>query len=477
MAFPKKVALFFIASLCALLIPIHLYSPYTKPWAFLSSTPPEPYTYPPLVQYSYSWPKKSAKKTYNETAPIEDLLKEIDQKYCGKDRCRFLLPVAIMEQESKAQLHFRQLAFLAGKIGRTIVLPNVRSSRLGACLSNPFDFYYDQETWLSSNRMHFNYITMKDFQAWISERRRAGSRPSAQEIHIQGEAESKLLRRETNCFESFFDFYDRPTSSYQFPDDHHYHRKSPDTTATMMSLLSDEARQLEHAGYSDKPVDVINLLYDRRFQFIRDPEARQPLPYSRLLTKVANDIALQLKPFMAIHWRMERLEPVSNLNPCAKNLIQKIHQIDANSTHQHPNVYLLTDYPHLLNTPGARPESSSFLPSELKPEHHQAIQTLYTHLNVTLSSSGDHPIPYDRLPQSNWNILPIDTQGDQSILGIIDKLVAMQAQWFLAGKPGVCAKSSSFTGRISMSRLRAFQSGDENIIVPLDTFNLPPKAN
>ncbi|KAG1136486.1 hypothetical protein G6F37_010131 [Rhizopus arrhizus] len=372
-------------------------------------------------------------------------------------------------------MHFRQLAFLAGKIGRTIVLPNVHSSHLGACLSSPFDFYYDQEKWLKENRKgHFNYITMSEFKAWIKERQAVGVLPTAQEIHIQGSQKSKLLKKQKNCFKSSFDFSDRPISSYQFLDLSHPRKKDGNITQIMMSLLGDQAREYEHIGDSDKPVDVINLFYDRRYNFIRNEGANVPIPYSQNLVNIADRISSQLKPYMAIHWRMERLEPLSNLVPCAEDLIERIHKLDnKNQEHQHPNVFLLTDYPHLLNATGARPESSSFYSNQLRPEHHQAIRHLYEHLNVTLISATDRPIPYKELPSTNWNIIPIDTYADQSILGIIDKLVAMKAQWFFAGKPGVCAKSSSFTGRISVSRLKAFREGDEDIIVPLETFDLP----
>ncbi|KAG0743647.1 hypothetical protein G6F62_010140 [Rhizopus arrhizus] len=372
-------------------------------------------------------------------------------------------------------MHFRQLAFLAGKIGRTIVLPNVHSSYLGACLSSPFDFYYDQEKWLKENRKgHFNYITMSEFKAWIKERQAVGVLPTAQEIHIQGSQKSKLLKKQKNCFKSSFDFSDRPISSYQFLDLSHPRKKDGNITQIMMSLLGDQAREYEHIGDSDKPVDVINLFYDRRYNFIRNEGANVPIPYSQNLVNIADRISSQLKPYMAIHWRMERLEPLSNLVPCAEDLIERIHKLDnKNQEHQHPNVFLLTDYPHLLNATGARPESSSFYSNQLRPEHHQAIRYLYEHLNVTLISATDRPIPYKELPSTNWNIIPIDTYADQSILGIIDKLVAMKAQWFFAGKPGVCAKSSSFTGRISVSRLKAFREGDKDIIVPLETFDLP----
>lgn len=199
---------------------------------------------------------------------------------------------------------------------------------------------------------------------------------------------------------------------------------------------------------------------------------------------MADNISSSLKPFIAIHWRMERLEPVSNLLPCAKDLVDEIHTLEHPLTTTinngngatAPQVFLLTDYPHLLNTTGARPESNSFYPRQLKPEHHEAISYLYNHLNISLTTIQDQKIHTEELPQENWHLIPIDTHQepiqDRSILGIIDKLVAMKAQWFFAGRPGVCAKSSSFTGRISQSRSQAFKSGDENIVVPIKTFNL-----
>lgn len=203
----------------------------------------------------------------------------------------------------------------------------------------------------------------------------------------------------------------------------------------------------------------------------------EPISYSKRWVDIADKISEQLKPYIAIHWRMERLEPLSNLLPCAVNLVNEIQKLDPEgSASKHPNVFLLTDYPHLLNSTGAVPESNSFRPSQLKPQHHEAISYLYQHLNISLTTIADKKIHHDQLPKENWHLIPIDTKGnteptDRSILGIIDKLVAMKAQWFFAGRPGVCAKSSSFTGRISSNRLQAFRHGDENIVNPLKTFN------
>ncbi|KAI9366373.1 hypothetical protein BD770DRAFT_417264 [Pilaira anomala] len=448
-----------------------------------------------MVKYSFRWPNITSFNKHNPTLETfsreqEEIYRKIDQKFCGQDRCKFLLPVSITEQESKAQLHFRQLAFMAGKIGRTIILPNVHNSHFGACLPHSFDFYYD-DNWLKNNQNRFNYITMEDFQSWIQARHDAGVIPTGQEIFLQRSQRSKLLKTTGNCFQDSFDFSGRPTVNYQIPD-HPNPPKNMNLTDIIMRLLSDEARQHEYLDQSlisanlprvkIPPVDVINLFYDRRYQFIVNRKVNEPISYNKRWEDIADKISKQLKPYIAIHWRMERLEPVSNLLPCAINLVNEIQKLEGSSQNGHPKVFLLTDYPHLLNSTNAVPESKSFLPNELKTEHHEAIRYLYQHLNVSLTTIQDQEIHYEQLPKENWNLIPIDTgepvnQIDRSILGIIDKLVAMRAQWFFAGSPGVCAKASSFTRRISSSRSLAYKNGDENIIVPLKIFDFKQKIN
>lgn len=207
-------------------------------------------------------------------------------------------------------------------------------------------------------------------------------------------------------------------------------------------------------------------------------EAQAPLSYNKRWVNIAEEISSQLNPFLAIHWRMEQLEPTSNLLPCAKGLVKKVHRLKAfkDDEIKNPNVFLLTDYPHLLNTTGAKPESHSFKPADLTHDHHDAIQYLYSHLNITLTDLKSSKIHTDELPKENWQLYTIKNHRvspvDRSVLGIVDKLVAMRAQWFFAGKPRVCAKSSSFTGRIERNREEAFENGDENIILPMDTFDI-----
>ncbi|KAI8330739.1 hypothetical protein BC941DRAFT_361183 [Chlamydoabsidia padenii] len=413
-------------------------------------------------------------------------IKRINLKYCGADQCRFMLPIAITEQESKAQYHFRQLAFLSGKLNRTIVLPNVHSSHLGACRQHPFDFYYDH-TWMDANRGHFNYITMEQFKDWIQERRAVASVPSGQEIFIEIDETFPHLTKANNCFKDLFDFTHRPRTRFQLDDPELETRRTGNYTQILLDVLGDGARAKEykdqllanHGLDNDMEstatativpdLEVIHLFYDRRFGYIEDPEVETPLAYHSRWTALADRIAAQLYPFVAIHWRMERLGPLSNLQPCAEALVRKL-----DTTSRSANVFLLTDYPHLLTSPLAKPESMSFKLNELKQEHHDAIRYLYNHTKVTLTTLQRQDIPYQDLPDQ-WQLIPVEAMSkpaDKSILGIVDKLVAMRAQWFLYGQPAVCGKESSFTRRIRDERFNAYRSGDSNILSPADVFGL-----
>ncbi|KAI8077733.1 uncharacterized protein BX664DRAFT_318312 [Halteromyces radiatus] len=433
------------------------------------------------VQFDYIRPLEHSQQRADGhleiTRPIPPPLtvQQINKKYCGYDQCRFILPIAITEQESKAQYHFRQLAFLSGKLKRTIVLPNVHSSHLGACRQHPFDFYYDY-TWLDKNKQFFNYITMEQFQQWIQERHTVQAVPSGQEVFIEIDETYPHLAKSTNCFQHLFDFTYRPRRRYQLEDPELESKRIGNYTEILLNALGDDERRKDYQNNNNNKdipdLEVIHLFYDRRFGYIEEPQVEEPLGYHQRWTSLADQIAKQLQPFVAIHWRMERLEPVSNMQLCAEELVRKLDHIDDSGK---KNVFLLTDYPHLLTSPLAKPESMSFKLNELRPEHHDAIRYLYERTNVTLTTLQRQDIPYDDLPKQNWNLIPVEAMSkpaDKSILGIVDKLVAIRAQWFLYGQPGVCGKDSSFTRRIQYERITAYQHGDPNIMSPFDTFKL-----
>jgi hypothetical protein len=98
--FYKRYTVLLIALVCSLFIPFLLYS-FQDTYQPVNSS----YEYPSLVKYSYKWPKQNHFRhgIHPMTAKNTDTIKNhhykaIDQKYCGKDRCKFILPVLITEQ-------------------------------------------------------------------------------------------------------------------------------------------------------------------------------------------------------------------------------------------------------------------------------------------------------------------------------------------------------------------------------------------
>ncbi|RXW11578.1 hypothetical protein EST38_g14277, partial [Candolleomyces aberdarensis] len=99
-------------------------------------------------------------------------------------KAKFLFPLRIAEQESKARIHFLQLVQLAHRLDRVLVLPNVAKSRIGACYKWGFEVYYSleefylagdeaeeaegepQEEPTERRRNIPRYITLENFKLW-----------------------------------------------------------------------------------------------------------------------------------------------------------------------------------------------------------------------------------------------------------------------------------------------------------------------
>lgn len=203
---------------------------------------------------------------------------------------------------------------------------------------------------------------------------------------------------------------------------------------------------------------------------IHDPASEIPIPYSEKITELADKIAQEMSPYWAVHWRTERVEPPENLVECAKSLVELVQdRMKLLGLETQPTFFLLTDYPHTFSVEAAVqalnndttkdadlvPASASFGSHALTPYHHQAMLYLYEHFQVRVTNleEEDRMIP----PSSNWTIVPVSAslaEHDAGVLGILDKLLAIRADVFMAGQPGVCARRSSFTTRIIDERIQ-----------------------
>ncbi|KIY68063.1 hypothetical protein CYLTODRAFT_351952 [Cylindrobasidium torrendii FP15055 ss-10] len=146
-----------------------------------------------------------------------------------------------------------------------------------------------------------------------------------------------------------------------------------------------------------------------------------------------------------VHWRMETVSP-SGLLSCAQSLVETILDIGIRT------VWLATDYPYALAKGDHKVTKSSTF-RDFGPAHKQAIASLIAHPDIEV---------VDLLGRM------ATTNVDMGVMGILDKLVGVDADVFLAGGVG-CGRSSSFTKQIVQEReYRLLEN--EHMLNIVDTF-------
>ena len=129
---------------------------------------------PKNVLLSFSFHHLYTQSTSADIVDYQEIMTEerINLKYCGSPVCQFMFPIYMAEQESRARLHIKSLTILAQETDRVLVLPNVGNSRLCACQSYNFDYYYSIEAMRRSSP-NITFITQSQFILWNQEMRLA----------------------------------------------------------------------------------------------------------------------------------------------------------------------------------------------------------------------------------------------------------------------------------------------------------------
>ncbi|KAH8092623.1 hypothetical protein BXZ70DRAFT_909411 [Cristinia sonorae] len=329
-----------------------------------------------------------------ETRPDASLLHSgltptsIDAQFCnGASPCRVLLPLWIAEQESRARMHLAQVLRFAGALNRTLVLPNVGRSRVGACGRWEFDVYYDVGSFVRSGGGGGDgdggkggkgkvrkVMLMDDFRTWLEMRPVA---PEAQMVFVDEatptkegvyseDANASLISgdglldvhvdkdaldlgdprlRKTRCLASKFrqlDFQGRSslTVHITFPE---HQKPLPDGDVLVRSLTRPEvvrAAAASSLAHPTNPIDsdipeVLVVYWDiRHFPFSLNPGAATleavttgnvdtGLDYSSKIHGLADRLANPHAPFLAVHWRMETVAPAM-MPDCAEALVDTL---------------------------------------------------------------------------------------------------------------------------------------------------------
>nr|CAG8433132.1 653_t:CDS:1 [Entrophospora candida] len=379
----------------------------------------------------------------------EDIL--INLKYCGEPECKFMFVYAVFgEQETRLSLHFSSLAKLSMVLNRTLVLTNVGHSEMNACSDFPFEFYYDIEQ-LKNNMPGLQVITQKDFYNWIGER---NFKPNV--------TLSYMSRKEPRFTAS------KPsTQFFKNPEDEQCYNslnlKPIDYKEVYCGThINGEIYQRSMKSFLMKEfnTDVEILLIRYGLTGGRFMQNNSVLAYAKHIIEASSRVVNKLNPFIAIHWRMETAN--EKLVPkCSSQLVRFIQ--DLKNQTKIKNVYLATDYPlnNINNNTNSRiTQSDSW--HRITKNHHLAISYLNSLLSIkswVSMKALDYLSDDKRLDQK---AVQHELKG-AGVQGIIDKLILMNADYFVSG-PSECARTTSiYTKKIKNERKKILLDRKTNL--------------
>ncbi|KAJ7081838.1 hypothetical protein B0H15DRAFT_1024696 [Mycena belliarum] len=431
----------------------------------------------PYFASSHKWPPivtriPEAKKL---VVPLPDI--------CGAAPCRFLFPLRISEQESKARMHLMEILQLAQKLDRILVLPNVGKSRIGACFKADFDTYYDLERLsndlgMSSDRPAM--VKMDLFRRWV-----ALEAPTAQlsfltnkqqvapdetdlmftndDVSIRVGDPGNVNQDLPPCFARFDALRlngSPPLYIHLKP-----HARWP-ADASIIEALSFRENQTTTTSFPT----VLAITWDLRHPIFPPTFPQARLHYAPHLHALATALAPRA-PYVMVHWRMETVPPAA-LPQCAHALVDTLTRLPGDVR----TIWLASDYPHAVHRSarpgvdfGAAPsggirKSGTF--RDVGPLHAEAVGIL----GDAFAEGGElegwqvEELTDARLDalESAWEPEFLEDIG---VRAIVDKIIGMEAMLFVSGASG-CARSSSFTKQIVDER-RGVLARSSNELPPL----------
>ncbi|CAG8816405.1 14415_t:CDS:2, partial [Cetraspora pellucida] len=350
---------------------------------------------------------------------------KINIKYCQEKTCKFLFPYSLVEQETRANIHIRLYTQLTRTLNRILVLPNVGNSKIRACSLYPFDFYYDLKAF-QEDYPDIRFITQNEFFEWTKERK---IQPIAQHSSMIQDGLNK-------SFSSKQSMTMRVNESDKFGSK----RKKKTYREAMLKLVTNTLKIPSITG----EYEAIMILDTSPAEIF--PNIPKVIPYSPYIIEESKKILNKLMPYIAVHWRMERGQ--SELMPkCANELVKTLKKVQ--NQYGIKNVYLATDFP--LN--GGNPQSLTF--HNISSFHKKAIEILG--LDGRFINSSDY-IKFDTwISMDAFSQIRNDPKYETEfkgagIHGILDKIVCINAKYFLRSPKGCGRISSTFTKAISIER-------------------------
>ncbi|CAG8439823.1 6850_t:CDS:2 [Diversispora eburnea] len=339
----------------------------------------------------------------------------INRKYCGSNECKFLFAYVVMEQETRANLHFLTFTQIALELNRIIVLTNVGDSRIRTCKPFSFDFYYNIE-FLRKKFPHLKFITQDDFQLWTKER---FQKPNTAHtvISVGPSFTTEILEFSESYRDNYYEHYCLDRFDLKFNEE-----------TIFKNIIINKRAYLDDIRdfvIENSQTDTEVLLYGHNLRFSLFDQSSQ-MEYAPHLLNAAKEVSESLHPYIAIHWRME--------------------------TGNNEMMPGSTDYPLI----GEKGQSSTF--RNITEFHYEAMRIIKTSPILFKNWTSINVVKYLK----NVNALKkfgenFDHQLEKELMGpgiqgIFDKLILLNSDYFIGGPEGCCRASSSFTRSIENGR-------------------------
>ncbi|KAK7006181.1 hypothetical protein R3P38DRAFT_3601854 [Favolaschia claudopus] len=387
---------------------------------------------------------------------------------CDSRPCRFLLPLRIGEQESKARIHFVEILQLAQRLDRILVLPNVGKSRIGACFKFGFESYYDLEKLTQDLLPAAVTVKMDVFRRWVNH----AHAPSAQMVFLSAKEESQS---DVDFFNDDMSIrlYDKADSLPQcvsrfssLRTDAHAqlhihlmpHTHGHPINASILDALTRPAIQIAAASSpTSTDPDVLVVSWDLRHRIFPVTLSSPILHYSPRLHALATALAPP-SGYVMVHWRMESVPP-ANLPQCAHALVNTLTRLPASDTR---TIWFASDYPQPIHGT-AKTKSGTF--RDVGPLHARAVGIFRDAFAEGGKLAGWEVVELTDETMA-MATLEADTEWDAEFLedagvrAIVDKIIGVQATLFVSGTPQ-CSRTSSFTAQVIDGRRAIIALGGE----------------
>ncbi|KAF8972309.1 hypothetical protein BDZ97DRAFT_1913522 [Flammula alnicola] len=454
----------------------------------LSPTASSRFRWPPIVTRIPERPSRPSGSTSLKSQGLDAICESAKHPR----PCRFLLPLRVAEQESKARIHFTQIARLARELNRTLVLPNVGKSKVGACFKWRMSTYYDVTSLSDEADSQDWFVELESFRTWLNDYDRQGqiksqlvSIASALPAHtkfregtVHSNPDISVLAYDAfgawerdlpGCFSSKFQRLKLETlpvfmSTTSFTNRDGSIRPIGDSIVEAFSAVSSRIARKDPASYeipvgvgglnhslvSSSETQVMVLNWDLRHPVFPASLPGQSLQYSKQMHDLATRHTPK-DPYLAVQWRMETVDP-EVLNDCAHALVDVLSRIlhDSALAANITTVWFAGDYPYPIvkrvasqRRPAVVAKSGTFRDFEIR--HEEAIQILQNAFDKQGELSAWRLTDFvDSLDMVTG--AETDLMQDSGVFGILDKLVSIKANLFVSGASRCSRRRSSMQG-------------------------------